>query len=53
MPAGISSVARPMLMASMLLGAVIGSLLVAMVAYGFWMASKLGVGPRWQRSRRD
>jgi hypothetical protein len=36
-----------MLIPSMLLGAVIGSLVVAIIAYAFWMAGKLGVGPRW------
>ncbi len=35
-----------MLIPSMLLG-VVGSLVVAVIAYGFWMAGKLGVGPRW------
>lgn len=25
---------------------------VPVVAYGFWMAGELGVGPRWRRSRR-
>lgn len=42
-----------MLMTGMLLGAIIGTVLVAMTAYGFWMASKLGVGPRWRGSRRE
>jgi uncharacterized protein (DUF2062 family) len=39
--------ARPMLIPGMLLGAVVGSFVVAIIAYGFWMAGKLGVGPRW------
>jgi len=52
-PAHPSPVARPMLMTGMLLGAIIGTVLVAMTAYGFWMASKLGVGPRWRGSRRE
>jgi len=42
-----------MLMIGMLLGAIIGAVLVAMTAYGFWMASELGVGPRWRGSRRE
>jgi len=40
-----------MLITGMLLGAIIASLLVAMAAYGFWMAGQLGVGPRWRGSR--
>jgi hypothetical protein len=34
-----------MLMTGMLLGTIIGAVLVAMTACGFWMASELGVGP--------
>jgi len=36
----------------MLLGAIIGAVVLAMAAYGFWMAGELGVAARWESSRR-
>jgi hypothetical protein len=37
----------------MVLGILIAGIVVAMIAYGSWMAGELGVGPRWRRSRRN
>ena len=37
----------------MALGLILGFFVVFIVAYGFWMAAQLGVGPRWRRPRRD
>ena len=45
----VSSVARPVLIPGMMLGVILGSVLVAMTAYGLWMAARLGVGPRRRR----
>jgi hypothetical protein len=37
----------------MTLGLILGFVVIFVVAYGFWMAGELGVGPRWRTSRRD
>jgi len=37
----------------MILTLLIGVPLALLVAYGFWMAGELGLGPAWRRSRSN
>jgi hypothetical protein len=37
----------------MVIPVLIATIVLAMIAYGAWMAGELGVGPRWRRPRRD
>jgi hypothetical protein len=51
MPRAARSLARRLLNDRMTFGLVLGTALIVIVAYAFWMAGELGVAPRWRRSR--